>query len=322
MNTFNGSNAGTDYADRKTAQAKEYLRVQFKDSDAYREVEKYNQDGTITSNFPIHIWNSSNKMNNYKNFISHPDNPVNYGDVFDLGDDKVIVIEKNENNRISDDGMVYNCNETLKFKNDGTVYTQPCYVDYNTASSTEESEFDSFQSQKIKVYVQYTDNLKLIGLNQDFIFGNNFKNKYKTIGINDSDKDGLVQVYMEIVQFDVGDNTNDNVADNPESDSDIKVINSSIDDSYYTISPNDGNIIKYENVNYVIEHYDNTGTIINSNFTYDVTGVSTTAYDLVVNDNNNISITCNEDVGIANLEIINNDYVETIVFEINLKGLF
>jgi len=264
MNTFNGSNAGTDYADRKTAQAKEYLRVQFKDSDAYREVDKYNQDGTITSDFPIHIWNSSNKMNNYKNFISHPDNPVTYGDVFDLGNDKVIVIEKNENNRISDDGMVYNCNEILKFKNDGTVYTQPCYVDYNTASSTEEGEFYSFQSQKIKVYVQY----------------------------------------------------------NPESDSDTKVINSTIDDSYYTISPNDGNIIKYENVNYVIRHYDNTDTIINSNFTYDITGVSTTAYDLVVNDNNNISITCNEDVGIASLEITNSDYVETITFEINLKGLF
>lgn len=321
MNTFNGSNTGTDYSDRKTAQAKEYLRVNFKNSDAYREVDKYNQDGTITTNFPIHIWNSSNKMNKYKNFISHPDNPVSYGDVFDLGDDKVIVIDKNENNRVSDDGMVYNCNEILKWKYDGTTYSQPCYVDYKSTYASDEGEFDTFKSQKVKVYVQYTDNLKNIGLNQDFIFGNHFKNKYKIIGINDSDKNGLVQMYMEIVQFDIDDNTADNIADNPEG-GDIKMINSSVDNSYYTITPNDGNIIKYENVNYAINHYDDTDTVISSNFTYDITGVSNTAYDLTVVDNNNITITCNEKGGVATLEIKNTDYSEVITFQIKLKGLF
>lgn len=322
MNTFNGSNAGTDYADRAVRGARESLRVNFEDSDAFRMVDKYNQDGTITTEFPIQIWNSSNKMNNYKNFISHPDYPINYGDVFDIGDDKVIVIEKNENNQISDDGMTYNCNEVLNWEYNGNVYTQDCYVDYGKKTSTDEKEFNSFQQEKITVYTQYTDDLKDMGLYGNFIFGNHFKNKYSVVGVNDSGKDGLLQINMEISQFNVGDNTNDNIANNPESDSDVKVINSTIDDSYYTITPNDGDIIKSETVNYTIRHYTSTQAEISSNLTYSIVGASNTAYDLVVQDNNNISVTCNADVGIVSLEIENTDYVETLTFEIELRGLF
>ena len=322
MNTYNGSYENTDYDDRITSQARENLRVSFKDSDSYLEVDKYNKDGSIDTDYPIQIWHSSNKLNNYKKFISHPDYPINYGDILDLGSSKVIVLEKNENNRISDDGMVYKCNDKLKWKYDGNDYNQDCYIDYGSLTVDEIGDSLQVQDSTIDVYTQHTDSIENIGLNTNFIFGNHFKNKYSIVSVVDSNKDGLLEIRMKQIQFSNEDDTSDNIADNLYDEEQTKVIQSGVDDSYYTISPNDGDIIKSETVNYIVEHYDVDNNLLTSNLTYQIVGVDSTVYDLVIVNNNEVDITCNKDDGIGNLVITNTDYSEDITFEINFRGLF
>jgi hypothetical protein len=260
MPNYNGIYTGSGFSDRMRDRARDMLRRTFKNAITYKEIDKYNVDGTITNDFPIQISKSSNKMRKYKNFISHPDYPVGYGNVFKLSDYFLIVTELNDSNQISDDGVMWKCNDVLKWKFNGTIY--------------------------------------------------------------ESSKDGLLIMTMERTQSSTSDNLTDNVADNPNADSDTLKLFSSIDDTYYLVTPKDAEITVNTTVSVNIEHYGSDNIIIATNFDYQVTGVVSTSYDLNIIDDNNVEITCNEKVGNAVLEITNLDNIETLTYDFSLTGLW
>ena len=321
MENFNGLYNTDSFSDRFSSKAKDRLRRTFKRNTSYREVIKYNSDGTTVANFPIQISNSSNRQNKYKNFIAHPDYPVDYGDTFDIGDAIVIVTEINENNKISDDGLMWQCNDTLKWKHNGEVFTQDCFID-GKAYSTNNTEDIRIVNSKVELYTQMTDNLKNIDINQDFIFGNYFKRVYKLIAIDDSTKDGLAVMTMELGQSSDNDNLEDNIADNPNIDSDTIVIESTIDDSYYTVKPATSEIKVGTTVLFETRHYDSSNNEILSEFDYNVLNITPADYELVEVDNNNVSIKAIGDSGSGQLEITNTDYVESFTVDITLTGLW
>jgi hypothetical protein len=322
MPNYNGIYTGSGFSDRMRDRARDMLRRTFKNAITYKEIDKYNVDGTITNDFPIQISKSSNKMRKYKNFISHPDYPVGYGNVFKLSDYFLIVTELNDSNQISDDGVMWKCNDVLKWKFDGTIYEQKCFIDKKGTTLSDSSENFTVLNNKIITYAQSTDDIKNIDINQDFIFGNYFKTVYKLIDIDDSSKDGLLIMTMKRTQSSTSDNLTDNVADNPNADSDTLKLFSSIDDTYYLVTPKDAEITVNTTVSVNIEHYGSDNIIIATNFDYQVTGVVSTSYDLNIIDDNNVEITCNEKVGNAVLEITNVDNSETLTYDFSLTGLW
>jgi len=315
-------NSSDGFADRKIKRGQNMLRRTFERNIAYRELDKYEADGTITEFFPIHIWESSNKQNSYMNFIAHPDNTITYGDVFQLDNSKVIVIELNSDNRISEDGMVYKCNDNLKWKDDGDIFEQECFIDYKGVTSDDSGRYTKFASNRIIIYTQITDKISNLEVNQEFVFGKTFKNVYKILNLNDSAKDGLAIVTMELVQSNVSDDLDNNIADNPNNEDNILRVDSTLDDSYYIITPDNFDIRLYSSVTYSIEHYDNSDTIIPSTFNFDVTGVLASSYNLIDVTNTGLTLESVEDGGNGILEITDNATLELINIDIELRGLF
>lgn len=321
MPNYNGIYTGSGFSDRMRDRARDMLRRTFKRAVTYKEIDKYNIDGTITNKFPIQISKSSNKLKKYKNFISHPDYPVNYGSLFKLDDYFLIVTELNDSNQISDDGTMWKCNEQLKWKFDGSVYEQQCFVDKKGVTLSDSYENFTTLNNKIIVYVQNTDDIKNIEVNQDFVFGNYFKTVYKAIDIDDSLEDLLV-ITMDRIQASPEDDLIDNIADNPNADDSVVRIDSQLDDTYYLIEPKTAEIRDDTTLSLSIEHYDVANEIIVTNFSYGVSGLDVSDYTLSVIDNNTVEITNNGGLGNGLLEITDTDTTEVLEYAIKLIGLW
>jgi len=311
-----------EFSNRVRDRDRSKLLRSFSRSPDYLEVIKHNADGTTIEDFPIRISNSSNKQNNYKKFLTHPDYPVNYGDVIEYNGDKLIVFDMNEYYGVSSEGIMYKCEDELKWSYQGTTYSQPCYIKRKTVTNDTSDDNISLLSNSIELYTQKTDAILNVSISDDFVFGDKFKTVYTLLNANDTSKEGMVVMSLEITQTSAGDNLDDNVADNPSSDPTNTVIQSTIDDSYYVVNHNDLSIRTGETVNIVVEHYDVSDVLINTTYSYSVSGVSASAYELGVLGDNSLDITGVENVGVATLEITDNSTSELIEFSFELIGLW
>jgi len=191
-----------------------------------------------------------------------------------------------------------------------------------TENDTDDDKNILVVNSKIELYTQMTDNLENIDINQDFIFGNYFKRVYKLISIDDSTKDGLAVMTMELTQSNANDDLDDNIADNPQSDSDVLRVDSSLDDTYYLLSPKSSEIRLYDVVSYDIRHYDVSDTLLSTTFTFNIIGIDSDSYNLTDITGNGFTLESVAEGGNGTLEIINTDTSEIISVNIELGGLF
>lgn len=315
-------NVSNDFSDRMDEKVKAKLVRNFSRSPNYSVATLNKVDGTQDTSFPIRVAEKTYSDEKIKVFESHPNNPVNFGDIIELSNETLIVTEISQNRNINQYGTLARCNQLLKWKFDGVEYSQKCNIVSKSARLDDTGRDFTFTDKDIVVYTQATDSIKNIEINQDFIFGDHFKNAYKLIDADDSSKDGLLILSMERVVFSQDDNLDDNVADNPNADGSALRIDSQLDDTYYLVTPKTAEIRSDSNLSISIEHYDSLNNLIATNFSYSVTGLNIDDYTLTVIDNNTVEITNNNGLGQGILEITDTDSTELLEYPIELIGLW
>lgn len=320
MGNYNSKYSGLDFRHRNDLRQASMLIRAFKSSPAYYEVDKYNIDNTITEYFPLQIFNSTRDDNIYKKFITHPDYNLKYGDIIDENDNFYIVYKIKYMNDINSEGTFRLCNNIIAWEWNGRVINQYSYIDSFNVSGDDNKNLNLLDGS-IKMYIPYNDNTKNIYENQRFIIGNLELNVFRVDSIEDISKDGMLIIKLEADEFDNRDDLITKVAYN-ESNIVSNLIESTIDDSYYIVSPEDISIRSKETIDINIAHYDNNNTIITTDFTYTIIDINAIDYDLIEIDETNIQIKNNKYPNDGILNIKNEDNGETIAIELKFIGLW
>jgi hypothetical protein len=152
-------------------------------------------------------------------------------------------------------------------------------------------------------------------------FGNLKIKAFRVDSIEDISKDGMLIIKLEADEFDNRDDLITRVAYN-ESNIVSNLIESTIDNSYYIVSPEDISIRSKETIDINIAHYDNANNIITTDFTYTIIDINAIDYDLIEIDETNIQIKNNKYPNNGTLNITNEDNGETIAIELKFIGLW
>jgi len=320
MPNYKNKYSGMSLRQRNDLKQTSNLSRLFSLSPSYFEVDKYNSDNTITENFPIQLFNHISNANEHKRFITQPNFDLSYGDIIKESDDYYIVYKLKEINHINFEGEMRQCNNSIKWEQNGRIIEQQCYLEKFNVSGDDDKNINLLEGG-VKLYLPNNINTINIYENQRFIIGNTKLNAYKIESINDFIKKGMLIIDLEIDEFNEKDDLNTKVAYN-QSNIVANLIESSIDNSYYIINPELIKVRYEEIVSVNIIHYDNFNTPITTNFTYSIIDIDISDYELIKIDDNNITIKNGNFPNSGKLNIKNDDNGEIIQVDINFVGLW
>lgn len=319
MPNYNNKYSGMDFRQRNDSKQTDSLSRFFSRSPAYFEVIKYNNDNTNIVDFPIQIYNSV-KSGIGKKFISHPSYDLVYGDIVKESDDYYIVYDIKENNHINYEGELKLCDTQIKWEQTGRILEQYCYSESSNVSNDDDKNVNLL-SGKLKLYIPNNVNTINIYENQRFIIGNDKLKPYKVESINDFSKKGMLIISLAIDEFNEQDDLENKIAYN-HSNIVANLIDSTVDDSYYIVSPETMKVRYDEIIDVSVMHYDSSNVVIATNFTYTITDINVSDYELITVDENNITIKSNNFPNEGKLNIKNEDNGETLQVDITFVGLW
>jgi|LGOV01.1.fsa_nt_gb hypothetical protein len=320
MPNYNNKYSGMSLRERNDLKQTDSLTRLFSLSPSYFEVDKYNDDNSITSNFPIQLFNHNTITNSYKKFITHPNHDLMYGSIIKESDEYYMVYTIKEMNHVNFEGEMRECNTSIKWEQNGRIVEQLAYTDKFNVSSDDDKNINLL-SGTTKLYLPNNINTIKIYENQRFIIGNTKLNVYTVDAIDDFSKSGMLIITLKIDEFSDEDDKVNKIAYN-QSNIVANLFNSTVDDSYYIVSPEILKIRYEEIVDVNVIHYNNVDTVIATNFTYTITDIISTDYELTMVDNNNVTIKNNNFPNSGKLNIKNEDNGETIQVNISFIGLW
>ena len=253
----------------------------FHKSDGYCVCDVTSPSLAVTEKVPLHIFNTSIKTVGVKQLACHPSYPIVNGSLIDYIDgEKYLLVDSDTHQSVQAFGRIYLANSTLKWIDDNGN-TKETYAVENESLGTQDNARQLPQGEgRRKVWIQKNVDTNKLSKNFRFIFGG--IEAFKITFIDNWSKKDLILLGLELTQILPEDDLVNNIAYNGQP--------------IYTPTP--VNEIQFSlNELRVIEGYSKSISVSevdvpSTTFTFTITGLPPTSYEIVSSTGNSITVKC------------------------------
>ncbi len=300
----------TNYKERFDAKQVKRARRNFKRSDGYKRINVI-RNGVDLGLIDIHIFNIGIEGRSLKEFVSHPDQHILYGDIIVMEDFRQYLVYRQDwHEGVNTFGKIEYMLDSFKFIDKGEVVNIPYFVEsYGLGSQDPTNRIPVSKNRKV-IWTQKNDDTKKIFVNQRFILGD--QSAFKCTYIDDFSTPNIIVFTFEAEERHEQDDLTNRIAYN----GDIDIDNEQDEDAEATFSLDKLSI-----------RLNQTGSVSVSNelsqeFTFRIDNVPPSAYEIIASDGNSITIKALAG-GYTGLLVAINDVTTTETsIPIELRSLF
>lgn len=274
---------------------KNHMIRNFDKSDGYCKVSVISPSLVTTANVEAHIFNTSTKSIGVKQLGCHPNQPLVQGTVISYIDGKkYICADMDSHQSIQSFGRIYLMNTVLKWVDDTGVVRTEYGVDNESLGQQDTARQVVQTDGKKNVWVQKNIHTNKLTKNTRFVFGG--VEAYSITFIDNWSKDGLIMFRLETTQILDEDDLVNNIAYN----GDIQYTPTPINDIQFSL--NEMRITKGYSKTVTVSEVGVPATA----FTFLVTGLPASAYEITASTGNSITIKCKEFYHVGTLRATSN----------------
>ena len=259
------------------------LKRNFHKSDGYFLATVIKPDLSIVTDVPTHIFNTSIKSIGVKQLSCHPDYALPQGTIINYVDNKkYICVDMDFHQSVNSFGRIHHLNTVLKWVDGNGILRSEHGVDNESLGVQDTSRQIVEVAGRKNIWLQDNILTRELTKNTRFVFGG--IEAYKITFIDNWSRDGMILMRLETTQL---------------VDEDDLVNNIAYNQSTQFVPTPTNNVQFSSNELKVIQGYSSTITVSevgvpSTTFTFDVSGVPLTSYEIVSSNGNSITIKCNE----------------------------